>query len=74
MLRLTGDSTYTWRFTRQGKTQDHSGTYALADNLLILKQGDAPAMVGQVTLLGDDRLNFKLANGNPSDPGLTFSR
>ena len=73
-LRLTGDSTYTWRFTRQGKTQDHSGTYALADNLLILKQGNTPAMVGQVTLLGDNRLNFKLANDNPSDPGLTFSR
>ena len=74
LLRLTGDSTYVWRFTRQGQTQDHSGTYALADNLLILKQGDAPAMVGQVTLLGDGRLNFKLANGNPNDPGLTFSK
>ena len=74
LLRLTGDSTYAWRLTRQGQTQDHDGTYVLADNLLILKQGDAPAMVGEVTLLGNDRLNFKLANGNPNDPGLTFSR
>jgi tetratricopeptide (TPR) repeat protein len=74
LLRLTGDSTYVWRFTRQGQTQEHSGTYALADNMLILKQGDAPAMAGQVTLLGDGRLNFKLANGNPADPGLTFSK
>ncbi len=73
-LRLTGDSKYTWRFTHQGKTQDHSGTYTLADNLLILKQGNTPAMVGQVALLDDNRLNFKLANDNPSDPGLTFSR
>ena len=51
-LRLTSNSTYTWRFTRQGKTQDHSGTYALADNLLILKEGNTPAMVGQRGIAG----------------------
>ncbi|MEN6448963.1 MAG: hypothetical protein ABFC96_00590, partial [Thermoguttaceae bacterium] len=73
-LSMTADSMYTWRFTRQGKTEEHAGPYALADDLLILKEGNAPAMVGQVTLLGDGRLNFKLANDNPSDPGLTFSR
>ena len=73
-LRLTSNSTYTWRITRQGKTQDHSGTYALSDNLLILKEDNTPVMVGRVALLGDNRLNFKLVNDNPSDPGLTFSR
>ena len=73
-LRLTSNSTYTWQFTRQGKTQDHSGTYAVADNLLILKEDNNPVMVGRVALLGDNRLNFKLVNDNPSDPGLTFSR
>jgi len=40
---------------------------------LILKQGNTP-MVGQVASVGDDRFNFKLANDNPSDPGLTFSK
>jgi hypothetical protein len=73
-LRLGDNSTYTWKFTREGKTQDHSGTYTLADNLLILKQGNAPAMVGQVTLVSGNNLNFRLANDNPSDPGLTFSK
>jgi hypothetical protein len=73
-LRLTSNWTYTWWFTRQGKSQDHSGTYALTDNLLILKEGNTPVMVGRVALLGDNRLNFKLVNDNPSDPGLTFSR
>ena len=38
------------------------------------QQGNTPAMVGQVASLGDDRFNFKLANDNPSDPGLTFSK
>jgi tetratricopeptide (TPR) repeat protein len=74
LLRLMADSTYVWRFTRQGQTQDHSGSYSLADNLLVLKQGGAAVMVGQIALLADGRLSFKLVGGNPSDPGLTFSR
>lgn len=72
-LKLTGDSNYTWLYTRDGKTQTHQGAYTLADNLLILKENDKPVMVGQVSLVGG-RLNFKLANDNPSDPGLTFSK
>jgi hypothetical protein len=71
-LRLSGDSKYTWRFTRQGKTQEYSGTYTFADNLLILKQGNTPAMVGQVASSGNGGFNFKLANSGPSDPGLMF--
>lgn len=73
-LSLSADSKYTWQVTRQGKTQDFSGPYTLADNMLILKQGTTPMMVGQVALLADGTLNFKLANDNPADPGLTFSR
>lgn len=73
-LSLTADSKYTWKYTRQGKTQDHKGTYTLADNLLILKEGDTPMMVGQVALVGDKGFSFKLANNNPNDPGLTFQK
>jgi tetratricopeptide (TPR) repeat protein len=73
-LSLSGDSKYTWQVSRQGKTQNYSGSYTLADNLLILKQGNNPTMVGQVALLADGTLNFKLANDNPVDPGLTFSQ
>ena len=73
-LSISGDSKYTWQVTRQSKTQTFSGPYTLADNLLILKQGTTPMMVGQVTLSADGSLNFKLANDNPADPGLTFSR
>jgi tetratricopeptide (TPR) repeat protein len=73
-LTMSGDSKYTWQVTRQGKPQTFSGPYTLADNVLILKQGNSPTMVGQVALSADGRLNFKLANDNPADPGLTFSR
>jgi len=73
-LSLTADSKYIWRYTRQGKTQEHSGTYTLTDNLLILKEGNNPMMIGQVALVGNDGFSFKLANNNPSDPGLTFRK
>ena len=72
-LKLTGDSKYTWQFTRQGKTQTHQGVYALDDDVLTLKEGNEPAMVGDVALVGKS-LSFKLANDNPIDPGLMFSK
>ena len=61
-------------FRPEGQAAEFSGSYAVADNLLILNEGNSPAMVGQVTLLADNRFNFKLAGDNPSDPGLTFGK
>ena len=73
-LALDGDGKFTWALDSNGKPQQFSGTYTVADNLLVLKQGDNPMMVGQVASLARDRFNFKLAGDNPSDPGLTFVR
>jgi tetratricopeptide (TPR) repeat protein len=73
-LALAGDGKFTWALDANGKPQQFSGTYTVADNLLVLKQGDNPMMVGQVASLAGDRFNFKLAGDNPSDPGLTFAR
>jgi tetratricopeptide (TPR) repeat protein len=73
-LDLAGDGKFTWALDQKGKPQQFSGTYTVADNLLVLKQGENPRMVGQVAALANDRFNFKLAGDNPSDPGLTFVR
>ena len=73
-LVLAGDGKFTWALDHNGKPQQFSGTYTVADNLLVLKQGANPMMVGQVAALANDRFNFKLAGDNPSDPGLTFVR
>jgi tetratricopeptide (TPR) repeat protein len=73
-LTLAGDGKFTWAINQNGKPQQFSGTYTIADNLLVLKQGNNPMMVGQVASLANDRFNFKLAGDNPSDPGLTFLR
>jgi len=73
-LSLSKDAKYTWKYAQKGKPQEFSGAYTVADNLLILKKGDAPMMVGQVTMLADGQFNFKLPGDNPSDPGLTFGK
>ncbi len=73
-LSLSPDAKYTWKFAQKDKPQEFSGDYAVADNLLILKEGNNPMMVGQVTLLSGNRFNFKLAGDNPNDPGLTFGK
>ncbi len=44
----------------------------MADNLLILKEGGNPAMLGQVVQLDANRFNFKMVGNNPADPGLDF--
>ncbi len=73
-LELAKDGTYSWRHTLQGKSQNFSGGYTVADNLLILKEGGNPAMIGQITQSDANHFNFKLAGNNPADPGLAFTR
>lgn len=73
-LSLGPDATYTWNYNQNGKAQEFKGTYTLADNLLILNQNGSAVMVGQVTLLADNRFNFKLPGGSAADPGLTFAK
>jgi hypothetical protein len=73
-LELGKDGTYTWRHTLQGQSQTYSGAYTVADNLLILKEGGNPAMIGQVAQLDANRFNFKMVGNNPADPGLAFTK
>jgi tetratricopeptide (TPR) repeat protein len=72
-LRLGQDGNYVWSFDEQGKPHEFSGSYTVADGLLILKKDNTPMMIGQVTQLPNG-FNFKLPGDNPSDPGLNFSR
>ena len=73
-FNLSPDMTYRWQFTQNGKTQQFSGTYSLADNLLILKSGGNPTMIGQITMIDPNHFNFKLVGSNPNDAGLTFGK
>jgi len=73
-LDLAKDSTFTWRLMQNDKPKEFSGTYLVADDLLILRQGNQAAMTAQITWLAADRFNFRLGDNDSSDPGLTFTR
>jgi hypothetical protein len=74
VLDLTDDNRFNWQFKGSDREQQFSGTYTLAKNFLILSANDQNSLVGQVSLGADDKLNFRLAGGNPAEPGLTFTR
>lgn len=73
-FQLGTDGNYTWQFTQQGQTQQFTGTYTVADSLLILKRDGNPTMIGKITLADTSHFNFKLVGSNAADPGLTFSK
>lgn len=74
VLNMTRDEKFTWKFTLNKKTQEFQGPFEVADNVLILKQKNSPAMVFELTPVNANSFNFKLAGGDPADPGLVFSK
>lgn len=73
-LTVSADKKFSWKFTQNKKPQEFTGTSTLADNLLILRPAEGPPLVGQVAMLADNKLNFRLDANNPGDPGLMFVR
>jgi hypothetical protein len=73
-LNLTGDKKFQWSFNQKDKQQQLKGTYTLANNFLILSASDQNSLIGQVAMQPGNKLQFRLAGGNPADPGLTFTR
>ncbi len=71
-LSLSKEGTYTWKFDQNGKPQEFAGPYAVADNLLILKKGDTPVMVGQVSDAAGRRVQLQAPRRQPerSGPGV----
>jgi tetratricopeptide (TPR) repeat protein len=74
VLDLTDDNRFNWQFKAQDREQQFAGTFTLASNFLILQANDQNSLVGQVSIETPDKLNFRLAGGNPAEPGLTFTR
>ena len=73
-LAVTADNKFSWKFTQNKMPQEFKGIATLADDYLILKPAAGPPLTGQVALLADNKLNFRLDASNPGDPGLTFVR
>ena len=71
-LALAGDGKFTWALDQNGKPQQFSGTYTVADNLLVLKQGDNPMMVGQVASLAERSIQLQAGGRQPQRPRPDF--
>jgi hypothetical protein len=75
-LTIADNAGFTWTFAAPGKPPlTISGNYTLANGILTLAGKDTPGpLVGQVGLVDDNHLTFKLVGSPSSDPGLTFAR
>lgn len=74
LLNLEAGNRFTWKYGAADKQQVLSGTYTFANNYLILKANDQNTLIGQVVMASPGQFSFKLAGGNPADPGLDFSK
>jgi hypothetical protein len=73
-LALKPDKTFTWKFAQKGHSEVMTGTYGVEQAMLIMQSKKGGAMLGQVTMDGNDAFNFKMPGAPPDDPGLTFTR
>jgi tetratricopeptide (TPR) repeat protein len=73
-LSLKDDGAFTWKLTRQQKTQEFDGKYELAGANLILNCAGRGTMVGKVNAPSANEFNFRMLGGPPNDPGLVFSK
>jgi hypothetical protein len=72
-LNLTPDARFTWRFSQGERSHQFSGTATVANNLLVLQQGNGESMVGRVVPSSGRGFHFYLVGGPPNDPGLNFT-
>jgi tetratricopeptide (TPR) repeat protein len=73
-LALQADGSFSWSFTRAGRTQGFDGRWGLEDDVLMLDLDDGAAMIARLRWDGEDRFKFELIDGEPDDPGLDFSK
>jgi tetratricopeptide (TPR) repeat protein len=63
----------TWEVNRAGKVRTYEGDFA-SDGTLTFSRRPGESMVGGVTWGGDRRFTFKVLEGQPADPGLSFAK
>lgn len=72
-LTMRADTTFTWKFTAEGKTQTFSGLYEIGPNSLALTRDAGDKMDGTLERVGTG-FKFRMKGAVAEDPGLTFTR
>jgi tetratricopeptide (TPR) repeat protein len=75
-LAIQPDGSFTWDASQGGgKSSQFAGKSTFGDGLLTLAQNNnGPVLVGRVNWTDANHMTFVISGGNPSDPGLQFSR
>jgi hypothetical protein len=72
-VTMRADTTFTWKFTAEGKTQTFSGLYEIGPNSLALTRDGGDKMDGTLERVGSG-FKFRMKGAEAQDPGLTFTR
>ena len=74
-LEMAADGTFTWAFTREGKTEETKGVFAVDKNVLALEpDNDGGSMLGDLTKKSAEEFHFSLIGAPAGDPGLDFKK
>lgn len=73
-LVLNADGSFLWKFTREGKTEEVKGVWAVDGAVLALEADAGPVMLADVVSKGDKEFVFRMTGAGPDDPGLDFQR
>ncbi|MDZ4849836.1 MAG: tetratricopeptide repeat protein [Pirellulaceae bacterium] len=76
MFKLNIDATnrFNWVFTQRDQSNEMTGKYSLANNLLVLESAEGGAMIGRVSDISPNQFRFKLVGAPENDPGLIFQK
>ncbi|MEX2119439.1 MAG: tetratricopeptide repeat protein [Pirellulales bacterium] len=73
-LTLNPEGRFTWTVAQRDEETELTGTYSLADDLLVLESDEGGAMIGRVSQAGENGFQFRLVGAPQDDPGLTFEQ
>lgn len=73
-MTLGEDGTFSWKFTRDGKSQEVKGVYVVDGSTLAMEPDTGGTMLADVRTGEMNSMAFKMIGAPPSDPGLKFSK
>lgn len=73
-MDLQKDGTFKWSFSRGSRKQEVKGVYSIEGNILAMEPDGGGTMLAELTVKGDDGLQFKMIGENEDAKPLEFRR
>jgi tetratricopeptide (TPR) repeat protein len=72
-LTLEKDGSFTWKFERDGRSEQVQGVWALDGRTLAMEPDTGGTMLAEISSLTDEGFTFRMAGAEASDQGLRFA-